>query len=380
MENLLKGVTGKKIIIVNSITLIFSTHFMSLKSKLFFSLAKYMFIFMGILLIFLTSCITRQHKKLHPKISEFIYNDNRIPSCHASTLVELENGDILAAWFGGKHEGDKSVEIWMARRNNNKWLPPVAMTDYPDIPVWNPVLFRDNTNKIWLFFKVGPSPTNWTGAYRTSLDNGRTWGEVVFLPAGLLGPVKNKPIQLINGDIVCGTSTEAYHAWTSWVNVSSDGGITWRVGGPIVVPNQPFGVIQPTLWEYEPGKLKMLMRSHNIGYIIESRSEDGGYTWSPGTPVKKLPHPNSGIDAVLMTNGSIALVYNHTQKGRSPLNIAFSRDNGITWSDPYVLEEQKGEYSYPAIIQGKDGRLHITYTWKRKKIKYLVVEGGEANK
>jgi len=310
-----------------------------------------------------------------PFIAEFIYGDEAgIPSCHASTLVELDNGDILAAWFGGKEEGDKSVEIWLARRSNGTWSKPMVMTHYPDQPTWNPVLFRDNTNKIWLFFKVGPSPREWTGAYRTSTDNGKTWSEVTLLPAGLLGPIKNKPIQLQNSDIVCGTSVEAYKVWTCWTNISSDGGVTWRIGGPILIPGHPRGVIQPTLWEYAPNKLRMLMRTKGIGYIAESFSDDGGMTWTPASIRKDLPHPGSGIDAVCMQDGTIALVYNHTQHGRTPLNIAFSTNNGDTFGTPYVLEDIPGEFSYPAIIQAKDGKLHITYTWRREKIKYMVID------
>ena len=336
---------------------------------------RYQFLSLIVLFLFsITSCFAEKQKKLIADVSEFIYDEAPFPSCHASTLVELENGDILSAWFGGKGERDKTVEIWMSRKSNGIWSAPVAMTDYPDMPTWNPVLFRDNSNKIWLFFKVGPSPREWTGAYKTSTDNGKTWSDITLLPGGVLGPIKNKPIQLKNGDIVCGTSVEAYKVWTGWTEISSDQGKTWKKGGPITVPDQPCGVIQPTLWEYEPGKIKMLLRSRNIGYVVESHSEDGGYTWSAGKPIKSLPHPNSGIDAVRMSNGTIALIYNHTKKGRSPLNLAFSKDNGSTWSKPYVLEDKKGEYSYPAIIQTKDGKLHMTYTWKREKVKYVVVD------
>ena len=168
--------------------------------------------FIAFAFVFSTISYSKSNTKIKEKVSEFIYGDEaHIPSCHASTLVELDNGDILAAWFGGKDEGDKSVEIWMARRSADKWSKPVAMTHYPDQPTWNPVLFRDNSNKTWLFFKVGPNPREWTGAYRTSTDNGKSWSDVVLLPGGVLGPIKNKPIQLQNGDIVCGTSVEAWH-------------------------------------------------------------------------------------------------------------------------------------------------------------------------
>ena len=330
-----------------------------------------------LLLFFMISMIETitAKNKVKTLISEFVYSDDRILSCHASTLIELENGDILTAWFGGKAEGDKSVEIWMSRRSKNKWSTPIVMTNYPDTPTWNPVLFCDKSGTIWLFFKVGPHPERWTGAYKTSIDGGKTWSDITLLPAGQLGPTKNKPIQLTNGDMICGSSVEAYNVWSCWTEISSDEGRTWRIGGPITVPDKPLGVIQPTLWEYEPGKLKMLMRStKEIGHIVESYSEDGGFTWSPGKPIESLPNPNSGIDAVKMQNGIIALVYNHTYKGRTPLNIAFSIDNGKNWGKPFVLEDGPSEYSYPAIIQSNDGMLHITYTWNRVKIKYVVID------
>jgi predicted neuraminidase len=329
-----------------------------------------------ILFIVLTfSAVFAQGPILNPVVSEFIYGDKAgIPSCHASTLVELDNGDILASWFGGEDEGEKSVEIWLSRRSNGKWSKPQQMTDYPNQPTWNPVLFRDKTNQIWLFFKVGPSPTEWTGAYRTSKDNGKSWSDISLLPAGLLGPIKNKPIQLENGDIVNPTSVEAWRVWTGWAEISSDGGENWEIGGPIKVPDQQFGVIQPTFWEYAPGKLRALLRSRNIGFIVESNSNDGGKTWTPGKIREDLPHPGSGIDAVRMSNKNIALIYNHTHRGRSPINLAFSKNNGDSFGTPYILEDIKGEFSYPAIIQAKDGKLHMTYTWRREKIKYVVID------
>jgi len=304
--------------------------------------------------------------------SEFIFMEAEFEQCHASTIVELPNGDLLAAWFGGKHEGHESVAIWGSRCQSGTWSSPTVLASELRVPCWNPVLFFDPAGKIWLFYKVGPSPREWSGAYRISTDGGKAWSDISYLPAGLLGPVKNKPIVLANGTIVCGTSVESYRAWSCWVESSTDSGRTWNKYGPITVPGENYGIIQPTLWEMKPGHLKMLVRARNIGFICQATSTDGGHSWSPARPTA-LPHPNSGIDAVKTKDGTIALVYNHTQKGRTPLNIAFSQDEGETWSQPLVLEEQPGEFSYPAVIQAKDGNLHITYTWKRKRIKHVIV-------
>lgn len=324
--------------------------------------------------------------KLKTDVDEFIFEKAPFEHCHASTIVETSNGDLLAAWFGGKGEGDKTVAIWLSRKFlGGPWSAPLVVARFSEVPCWNPVLFRDAKDVLWLFFKVGPDEESWVGAYRTSSDNGNTWGNITYLPAGLLGPIRNKPILLSNGNIVAGSSKEAgmrrgdenpqpYWSWAAWTEISEDGGKNWTIHGPITYPGVNYGVIQPTLWEISPGHLKMLLRSTElIGAICESTSDDWGKTWTPARRTS-LPNPNSGIDAVRMTDGTIALVYNHTKHGRTPLNLAFSTDNGSTWESPYVLENAPGEYSYPAIIQSKDGKLHITYTWKRLRIKHVVID------
>jgi len=319
-------------------------------------------------------------------VSEFIFTEAPFRECHASTLVELPDGDLLAAWFGGKREGDPSVAIWGARRTRGAWSRPEVWAREPGVPCWNPVLFRAQHDRIWLFYKYGPSPRAWRGACRTSAD-GNTWSPSTYLPDGppdveILGPIKNKPIRLANGDVLAGSSIEAATSWQCWVEISHDDCRTWRKYGPISVAGGvrdgvlgvPYGIIQPTVWEVGPGRLRMLTRStEQISAICAASSEDGGHTWTMAQPTS-LPNPNSGIDAVKMKDGTVALVYNHTRSGRTPLNIAFSHDDGSTWNAPYALEDEPGEYSYPAIIQTRDGLLHITYTWRRRRIKHVVLD------
>ena len=310
--------------------------------------------------------------------SEFIFTEAPFEECHASTLVELPDGDLVAAWFGGQHEGHSSVAIWGARHSHGSWSAPQELARELGVPCWNPVLFRDPQDKIWLFYKYGSSPKSWHGAYRTSTD-GRTWSPPAYLPAGpppveILGPIKNKPVLLSNGDILAGSSVETATTWQCWVEISQDECRTWHKYGPITVPGISYGIIQPTVWETAPGKVKMLVRSTGrIGAICEAASDDGGHTWTAARPTA-LPNPNSGIDAVRMKDGTVALAYNHTKSGRTPLNLAFSRDDGATWSAPYVIEDAPGEYSYPAIIQTRDGMLHVTYTWQRRRIKHAVID------
>ena len=89
-----------------------------------------------------------------------------------------------------------------------------------------------------------------------------------------------------------------------------------------------------------------------------------------------LPNPNSGIDAVTLQDGRHLLVYNPVAKGRTPLAVALSKD-GQTWRDVLTLETAPGEYSYPAVIQARNGLVHVTYTWKRLKVKHVVVDPGQ---
>jgi predicted neuraminidase len=306
----------------------------------------------------------------------FIFAKAPFASCHASTIVEVEAGKFLAAWFGGTDEGRKDVKIWLAHFDGKKWSRPEVVAQEPGFPCWNPVLFRSRSKTLFLFYRAGPNPMSWSGYVRRSTDAGQSWTRSEQLPAGLLGPIKNKPIQRADGTILAGTSVESHRAWAAWAERSTDDGKTWRRFGPLQVPGRPYGVIQPTLFETRARTVVALCRSRGIGFICQAESKDGGETWSPARPTT-LPNPNSGIDAVRTARGDVYLVYNATKKGRSPLNLARSVDDGKTWKMADTLEDQPGEFSYPAIIQSQDGRLHVTYTWNRTHIKHVAFDPGK---
>ena len=196
-----------------------------------------------------------------PLISEFIFDEAAFPECHAATIVEAGNGDFLAAWFGGTREGANDVAIWMSRRSAGQWSPPREVAREAGVPTFNPVLFRGPGQHLRLFYKFGPTPRTWTAAYKTSADHGKTWSKATYLPAGLLGPIKNKPIRLSSGDIVAGTSVESYQSWAAWVERSTDEGWTWSRHGPIVIPGEPYGLIQPAIVELRPNTLRMFVRT-----------------------------------------------------------------------------------------------------------------------
>lgn len=305
---------------------------------------------------------------------EYIYSQAPFPECHASTIEETDSG-LAAAWFGGTHEKHPDVGIWVSRfQPGQGWSAVVEVANGVEdestrYPCWNPVLFQPADGPLLLFYKVGPSPSTWWGMLTTSTDGGKTWTEPKRLPDGMAGPIKNKPIQLEDGTILCPSSTED-HGWRVHMESTSDLGKTWRTTGPLN-DGKDFGAIQPTVFRHGK-RLQILCRSRGLGKIVESWSEDGGKSWTPLKGVD-LPNPNSGIDGVTLADGRALLVYNHTKRGRSPLNVALS-DDGKIWKAAFVLEDQPGEYSYPAVIQTDDGLVHITYTWKRQLIKHVVLD------
>lgn len=307
--------------------------------------------------------------------SEFIYQQGDVPfpSCHASTITETGDG-LLASWFGGTAERNPDVGIWVSRFEKGSWSSPVEVANgiqHKDkrYPCWNPVLFNSG-DEILLFFKVGPSPSTWWGELTTSDDNGRTWSVPRRLPEDILGPIKNKPVLLSNGDLLCPSSTED-KGWRLHMEFTSDNGLTWEKTAAL--NERTTGAIQPTILIHPGGKLQLLCRS-TVSKILTSWSEDNGRTWSKPEP-SGLPNNNSGIDAVNLRDGRFILIYNHLLKGRHALHAAVSSD-GKNWKAAVLLENEKQgtEFSYPAVIQTNDGLVHITYTWNRKLVKHVVID------
>jgi alpha-L-fucosidase len=303
----------------------------------------------------------------------FIYENAPFPSCHASTLVETDDG-LLAAWFGGSHEKDPDVCIYTALYADGQWgLPKLTadgiISDKRRYPCWNPVLFKRDNGDVILYYKIGRSPSQWWGMYKISADNGTSWTAAARIPDGLLGPIKNKPFRLSDGRILYPTSYETNTRWRVYTESSAQDLTRWT---KTPIDNNGFNAIQPTILSHPDGNLQLLCRSTN-GMIVQTWSNDQGKTWSP-LEATGLPNNNAGIDGVTLQNGLHLLVCNPMKEGRNKLAVLVSSD-GTRWQNLLVLEDHAGgEYSYPAIIRGKDGRIHITYTYRREKIKYVCLE------
>ena len=310
-----------------------------------------------------------------------LLGDEGTPEVHASTLLPLENGRILAAWFGGTEEKHPDVRIWYSIRDEyGYWAKPLSIPSEENVAHWNPVLDRKNDGSIRLYFKKGAVIPDWQTFYCDSFDEGKTFSQPKELVpddvSGGRGPVKNKCLRTKSGLLLAPASNEQNKDWRVFIDVSHDDGDTWQRGDYIEMTNgrgKHVKAIQPTLWEtFE--QVHFMCRTKG-GFIYRSDSDDGGLTWCAGyrTPVV---NNNSGIDCVRSDDGRLWLLCNPISDPslRSPLRMLMSVNNGRSWRAMLDLEtERHGEFSYPAIVC-KGNKLYCTYTNDRKNITFAEIE------
>lgn len=307
----------------------------------------------------------------------FVADPPPTPECHAGTLAERPDGRVVVAWFGGTREGHIDVGIWASEFDGEAWSAPreIVQPLKPDgthPSRFNPVLFQYPDHGPMALFHLSGALGEAEGNLSVSRDGGATWTEPARLPDGVRGPTKNKPILLDDGTLLCPDNGSSLK-----FDRTRDGGQTWLE--PSVAPDpQKLGAIQPALLKHRDGRVQALGRSQS-GAIVTTWSSDGGATWSP-LEKTSLPNNFSGVDAITLADGRHLLVYNHakTPEGkwggpRTPLNVAVS-DDGVNWSAAVVLEDEPGEYSYPAVIQASDGTVHVLYTWHRVRMKHAVLD------
>ena len=365
-----------------------------------------------------------------------IWPEGVTPECHSASIAETTQGDLVATWFGGSREGVPDVCIWVSRKAKGQetWSVPKRVADgicttltekafsqaekealpimnaggespldgegkpilhgrntVPNPngtgfvlrkPCYNPVLFQVPGGELQLYYKIGWCVADWSGWMISSTNGGKTWSKPHALPEGILGPIKNKPVALHNPKaksgytLLCPSSDEK-HGWNLQFELTDDWGHTWRS----FVPEQEKGmsVIQPTILQLSDGRLEAIARTRNY-HVGITYSDDNGESWSPVTLHDTLPSTNSGLDAVTLADGRHLLVYNHflpiapqTKGLRTPLNVALS-DDGIHWKHILTLEDSPiAQYSYPSVIQTSDGLVHIVYTWRRQRVKHIVL-------
>jgi predicted neuraminidase len=345
----------------------------------------------------------------------------RCPSNHASNLVELEDGDLLCTWFGGSMEGSSDISIYLSRydRSRAAWRDPVKMSEDASRSEQNPALFRHPSGEVWLLYTAQEKTDQGTALVRIrrSTDGGQTWSETrdLFTQAGTFirhPPVIN-PSGLLLFPIWRSNIRNAFGDDPSLVQVSGDGGKSWEA---VEVPDSR-GCVHMDILE---NCRVAFYRRRQADAVFRSTSDDGGLTWSAPAPTS-LPNNNSSIQARELKDGRIAIIYNEiratgseresavppwvrdkeaflarsavTERSavwgvpRNPLVISTSTDRGLTWRKELIVEanpqlrsahDEKGafvgDYSYPSIIQTRDGKLQITYSYLRDYIKHVTLE------
>lgn len=340
---------------------------------------------------------------------------------HAPGIVECPDGSLLVSWYRGSGERSADdVAVYGARRaaGAQGWSEPFLLADRPGFPDCNTCLMIDDQQQLWLFWPtiLANSWESCLTSYRVSRDYSGPaaprWdreGLVLLKPDGMdewaiplldqlardwegqLGPRQRaeiaearerlsnklyqrlgwqprcKPTRLPSGRWLLPLYTDTFSM--SVMAISDDGGSTWFSGRPM----PGFGNIQPAVLRRDDGTVVAYMRENGpLNKIRVSESADEGMTWSTvGT--LDLPNPGAGLDAVRLANGHWVLVYNDTTQGRHQLAISLSDDEGRTWKwTRYLERHDAGAYHYPAVIQGRDGTIHVVYSY--------FVEGGKSMK
>lgn len=310
-------------------------------------------------------------------------------SAHSSAVCTLPSGDLLAVWYGGSREGGTDVALFTARLGSGSanWTEPVMLMDrllaQDELDraikkVGNAVVFSDPKGTLWLVY-VTVSVGGWSGSalnVKTSRDEGHTWSESQRLTLNpffnLSSLVRNKPIYANDGRI----GLPIYHEMAAkfpqmlWLTPGADGGVAeYRIRN---LASEP-GLIQPTLVPLDDDRVLMLLRDVGEERSVHSAySEDNGWTWSDAGPTG-LPNPDAAVDALRLRDGRILIVYNHAEHGRGNLRLALSADGGLTWEPGAILEHSEHEeFSYPNLAEDHRGRIHLTYTWRRERIRHVA--------
>jgi predicted neuraminidase len=336
---------------------------------------------------------------------------------HAPGIAELANGELLVSWYRGSGERSADdVAVWGARQNagSKTWSEAFLMADTPGFPDCNTCLMTDTKGRLWLFwpvilanswescitrFRVSENPIG-TGCPKWNRDSmillkpdnfqeealkqledqiKGLGGELTERRAKTVEAVKArlgekllqrlgwqprcKPTVLPSGRILLPLYTDTYSL--SIMAISDDEGENWVSSKPLF----GFGAIQPTVLRRDDGTLVAYMRENGYtGFVRQSESKDEGLTWGT-VGVSSIPNPGSGLDGIRLANGHWILICNDTKNGRNRLTLLLSDDQGLSWKTSRSIEDHaEGSYHYPAIMQSKDGMIHVVYS-------YFVKEG-----
>jgi predicted neuraminidase len=341
---------------------------------------------------------------------------------HGSCIVELPNGDLLTAWYRGSGERQADDVVILGSRikkGGTSWSEPFLMADTPGYPDCNASMIIDQQKRLWLLYptildnhwesaitrykisrdyqkpgvpkwevsddllpKPGPEfltvverdlEKMWAPTLQAATDAQKETLQKYLaekrkraqdkLSVRLGWMPRAHPFLADNGRLIIPLYSDGFDF--SLMSYTDDGSATWKVSEPLVGP----GNVQPSLARRKDGALVAYFRDNGPPpqRVIVSESRDNGHTWSPSRDID-LPNPGSGLEVVALKSGRWLLICNPTERGRHAIGMYISDDEGRTWPRIKYLEKDDpgagaGSYSYPSIIQGKDGTIHATYSY-----------------
>ncbi len=350
---------------------------------------------------------------------------------HSSSIVELANGDLFVCWYHGSGErtaDDVKVEAARRKYGTRQWQPRYTLADTPNFPDTNPILFVDRQARLWLMWPVIIA-NRWETAllqYRIAGRGGQTdpprWEvseSLLFIPPNFAARVRAwvepmrtdpalpaqvrqwasrvwekaadkyfsrmgwmpraHPLELPSGRILTPLYSDGYDF--SLIAITDDGGRTWTASEPLL----SYGGVQPSLVRKRNGEIVAYLRDNGPPpkRVIMAVSKDEGVTWTPGVDTD-IPNSGTSVEVIALRDGQWLMVNNDTEQGRHALSAWLSDDEGATWKWKRRIEWDRrekgaGSFHYPSVIQGRDGMIHLTYSYflnhlpkdaPRKSIKY----------
>ncbi|MBV6483415.1 MAG: hypothetical protein DIKNOCCD_03194 [bacterium] len=295
---------------------------------------------------------------------------------HPASATELDNGDLYLAYYGGEGEyaGDTADYGSRLKKGETRWSDPVVIADTPWLSEGNPVVWQAPDGLVWLYYLNRFGDTWSTSRIRAKIsrDGAHTWSDPIQVTWDEGTMVRGRPIVLQDGDYLLPIYHETGHD-TEVVGADSTSSFlrynpkthTWKETGHI---RSKKGNIQPAVVQIDDKHLIAYCRRGGgyepttDGYMVRAESHDGGWTWSEGKD-SQFPNPNAAVDFIKLRNGHLVLAYNDSMNDRNPLTVAISTDQDRTW--PYkknILDVPGGDFGYPTLFQGKDGRIHLFFT------------------
>ena len=356
---------------------------------------------------------------------------------HAASLVELNDGRLQAVWFSGSREGagDVTIQTAVMDQSTQRWGAERTLFDRQRIErgLWryvkklgNPVIARapDGSLMLWM---VTVSIGGWAGSAITwsrSIDEGVNWSaprRLVTSPfLNISTLVKSTPVALADGQMALPVYHEFATKFGEILRIGSDGQVIDKTR----IPGSQTS-LQPVMLAVGPERAQIYMRSAGSPTVKTSHTDDAGQTWTSAQS-SNLPNPDSALAGVVTGTGGQWLALNLTPTGRETLALLKAGPDGrfegtsalivepstATQSGPSIAdyERQLGdelkaqgasgaqvqayvasarhqlcgqtscarEFSYPYLLQSRDGYIHLVYTWHRTRIKHVRLDPMQA--